>query len=88
VLLSFAVPCVTATTSWPASPCGGRWASWSGNWSGRPHALERVLARRVALCWAQAHLADLEALQNDRGATHLAAHPQEAGVGAAQGWFE
>src|SRR5262245_35795518 len=39
-----------------------------------PTPLERVLARRVALCWAQAHLADLDALQNDTGATPLAAH--------------
>jgi hypothetical protein len=39
-----------------------------------PTPLERVLAHRVALTWAQAHLADLDALQNDRGATPLAAH--------------
>jgi hypothetical protein len=39
-----------------------------------PSPLERVLAHRAALTWAQAHLADLDALQNDTGATPLAAH--------------
>ena len=36
--------------------------------------LERVLAERAALTWAQAHLADLDASRQDNGATPLAAH--------------
>ena len=49
-----------------------------------PSPLERVLAQRMALCWAQTHLADVEALQNDRGATPLAAHALKRQESAAR----
>ena len=49
-----------------------------------PTPLERVLAQRVALTWAQTHLADLDALQNDRGATPLAAHALKRQESAAR----
>ena len=42
-----------------------------------PSRVERLLAGRAALCWAQAHLADLDAIQKDRAGTPQAAHAQK-----------
>ena len=49
-----------------------------------PSPLERVLAKRVALTWAQSHVADLDALQNARGSTPLAAHALKRQESAAR----
>jgi hypothetical protein len=38
--------------------------------------LERLLASRVALCWAMSHLADTEALAKDQGASEQGPHAQ------------
>jgi hypothetical protein len=39
-----------------------------------PSPLEKLLAQRCTLCWAQAHLADLDAVRSGRVATPQGAH--------------
>ena len=41
-----------------------------------PSALEKLLVERVAICWLQTYLADLDAVQKDKADTLQASHAQ------------
>jgi hypothetical protein len=49
---------------------------WSELAGPSPSRVVKLLADRVVICWAQCHLADLDALQKERGGAPQAAHAE------------